>query len=275
MPRKNATRSITLEVELDASRDAVWRALTSPEELARWFPPVSGGGSALGDRLLLSWGEDMQWSTTIAAVEPEKHVRWIDDPVAHEKTQSGESDKPTLVVDWYLETRGGKTIVRLVNSGFGESSEWDDSFNATDAGWRYFLFNLKQYLERHSGTPRVMVSERRKSPVTREILWTRLVGDVGLALAPSGAEQIPSVAAITLDGERLPVVVELANPPGHLWLRFPSLNDALMLVEAEPGRDSFHCGLWLSTYGLPESRVSFLREGLRGLSDRVFAVNGN
>jgi hypothetical protein len=179
-----------------------------------------------------------------------------------------------LVVDWYLETRGGKTIVRIVNSGFGESSDWDDNYNATDAGWRYFLFNLKQYLERHSGTPRVMVSERRKSPVEREALWTRLVSDVGLAL---GTEQIPAgtAAAITLDGERLPVVVELANPPGHLWLRFPSLNDALMLVEAEPGRDSFHCGLWLSTYGLPEERVRLLRDGLRAVSDRVFAAESN
>jgi hypothetical protein len=56
-----------------------------------------------------------------------------------------------------------------------------------------------------------------------------------------------------------------------MWLRLPSLNEALMFVEMEPGKSKFHTGLWLSTYGVPQDRVETLRIGLRESADRIFA----
>jgi uncharacterized protein YndB with AHSA1/START domain len=259
-----ATRDITIEIEIDAPQAAAWRALTTPEELARWFPPISSGsGDVVGEKLLISWGEQMEWWTTIAAVDPGQHVRWLDDPAEYAKFAAGESDKPVLATDWYVEARGGRTIVRIVNSGFDASSTWDDRYNAIGAGWRYFLFNLKHYLERHAGTPRTLVWERRKSPVSRDALWSRLMGADGFALGES---------SITLGGNTHAATVDLMNAPTHLWVRIPSLNDALLFVESELGKkESFRCGLWLSTYGLPEAQVYGLREHLRALADRAFA----
>src|SRR4051812_10853990 len=99
------TRSIVQEIEIDAPRDLVWSALTLPEHIARWFPPFSGGaGEAVGDKLLISWGKAMEWHTTVAAVDRGKHLCWMDDP-----------SNPAVVIDWYLETRGGKTLLRIVH----------------------------------------------------------------------------------------------------------------------------------------------------------------
>jgi uncharacterized protein YndB with AHSA1/START domain len=213
MPKKSATRSITLEVELDAPRDAVWRALTSPEELARWFPPVSQGGSTPGDTLLLSWGEDMQWTTTIAAVEPETHVRWCDDPVAYEKMQSGESDKPTLVVDWHLETRR-KTIVRLVHSGLGNRAV---GRQLQRDGRRVAVLLLQsQAVPRATWHSACHGFRRRKSPSR-----ARHFGRASLVTGWRRHGSRRSAAPRSPRRRTTSVVVELANPPGHLWLRFP------------------------------------------------------
>jgi hypothetical protein len=200
-------------------------------------------------------------------------VQWIDDPDAYAKSISGESDKPAVALDWLIETRGGKTVVRLVHSGFGTSSDWDDNYNAMTAGWRYFLFNLRHYLEKHRGTPRVMVSERRASPVSREELWNRLTGPGGFAIShgPADTPATGETRSATLAGQKAFAHVEHATWPSHLWLRFPELGDAILFVEAESGGESFQCGVWLSTYGLPDSRIGELRDGLRSIADRAFA----
>ena len=38
MTGKTRTRSIEIEVPINASPEAVWKALTDPRELTRWFP---------------------------------------------------------------------------------------------------------------------------------------------------------------------------------------------------------------------------------------------
>lgn len=261
MSNRPRSRSITVEIEIDAPRDMVWRALTRPEEVARWFPPISGGsGDQVGGKLLISWGESLEWWTTVVAIEKEKHLRWVDDPAAYAAAEKGETDKPAMAIDWYLETRDGKTVVRLVNSGFDASSDWDEQFDATEAGWKYFLFNLRHYLQRHPGTPRESVWERRKSPVSRDDLWNRLVA--GLSITPD---------TLALNGDTMPIVVEHQTRGRSLWIRIPALDDALLFVELESGRDDFHCGLWFSTYGVSSGKVAALRDGLRAAADRIFA----
>src|SRR4029453_18294827 len=64
-----------------------------------------------------------------------------------------------LAVDYYLEVQGGRVRVRLVHSGFDDSS-WDDYIDGLDAGLTYFLFNLKHALERHRGVDRRQLSAR-------------------------------------------------------------------------------------------------------------------
>jgi uncharacterized protein YndB with AHSA1/START domain len=238
-------RSINVEIELAADRETVWRALTDPRELERWFPlKASGNPSEEGGSLALSWGTGQEWVTRVAVLEPPAHLGF-EDPV--DPANPGAVSR----IDFHVEARGGRTVVRLVHSGFGEGAEWDEQFTATQNGWRYFLMNLRHYLERHGGVPRTMVWERRKMSATRARVWEALF-------------KTP-----LLEGIVNPMLEE-TSPERHAWGRLPALNDGLFFVEFEcgPTQADWHLGVWISTYGVPATETVALQASLTSALDR-------
>jgi uncharacterized protein YndB with AHSA1/START domain len=260
------TRSIELEISVDAPVATVWNSLIDPEQLANWFPREASGSSEQGGTLTFSWDEGCEWTTTIDLLEPNSHVRWVDPPV-----EGADPDATPAAVDFYVEARGGKTIVRLVHSGFSASSDWDEYYDATEAGWTYFLYNLQHYLERHSSTPRDMVWERRRTTKAREEIWQRLFGPDGFALDPTaertsrGKRYRLRLGELSSQG-----VVATVKPRAHFAGTAEEWNNALLFVEFETGTQQWHCGLWLSTYGLPSDKVTTLQRQLGEVADRVF-----
>ena len=200
-----AQRTLELEVDIDAPIDAAWRAITEGAGLANWFPPealVSAPG--VGGEVTVKWSEAMAFTTKVDIWEPGKHVRWIDD--------SGWMGPGTaLTTDYFLETAGGKTRVRLVQSGFGASEGWDDLFDGTKVGWTYFLLNLRVYLERHSGRTRRMVFQRLEFSAPREAVWKHLLSaSAGLLIGSGAAVMVGDAVEITLPGRAAAhAVVEL------------------------------------------------------------------
>lgn len=51
--------------------------------------------------------------------------------------------------DYVLEAEGGKTVLRLVHSGFGSSADWDSEYEGTREGWSACFVGLKEGLEQH------------------------------------------------------------------------------------------------------------------------------
>jgi uncharacterized protein YndB with AHSA1/START domain len=206
-------RAIELSVEIHAPAEKVWRALATAEQIARWFAPIVTGGAALGEKMVFRWYEGGEYGGTVSAREEGRHLRWNGDG--------------TLVTDWFIEPQaGGVTIVRLVNSGWGEGTEWDDYYDATAGGWRYFLFNLRDYVEHHADEPRTVLIERRQT-------------------------QEPRAAALSRVQSRLPegFQVVVTETPDRLWGKLPSYGNALVLIENEPGQDKYHHGVYISLYG--------------------------
>lgn len=134
-------RSIELSTEIDASREAVFRALVEADELVRWFPsraesdPRPGGSFAYR----FDFGD------------PEKdHVSQgqYRDVVPHErvsypwKAPQGPTD-----VEFRVVPADGATRVELTHSGWGDDAEWAQSQENHRQGWSFFLGNLKAYLE--------------------------------------------------------------------------------------------------------------------------------
>ncbi len=174
--------------------------------------------------------------------------------------QYPDSPTPPLAMEWTITAEGGRTVVRLVHSGFGSGTQWDDMYDALTDGWTYFLRNLEHYVERHFGTPREMAWTRRRTEVPASAVWTRLIGPDGLRLTSDGMEL--GGAAGT---------VERATPGRHLWGTFPTLGDAILFVEFEGHGEQYNLGIWLSTYGLAPSEVARLRGAVDALADRVLA----
>ena len=243
-------RTIELEVIIHATPATVWKALSSGEGLKQWFPPIAEGGGSAGADVLLSWGNGMEWLTKTTAWEENRHLQWSDPPYPD---KSEPSETIQMAIDWYIETAtGGRCVVRLVHSGFGTGANWDDQYSGNSEGWKYFLFNLRQYLEHHDGEQREALFERRHATVSRSEIWPRLLGDDGLRATHTGTTGVRGgdrLALTTDDGRSIPLLVGRVEPT-ILWGTLPSLNEGLFMIELEPG-DDFHYGIYVSLYGVP------------------------
>ena len=130
------TRTIEIEIPVDAPPEAVWKALTDPDELARWFPLEARVEPGEGGSIAVSWGPEIQGLHRIRVWEPEKRLQttWFEptemfgtpppraggswDQLIREDGESA----TRLVVDYYLEGREGGTLLRMVHSGFSRDA---------------------------------------------------------------------------------------------------------------------------------------------------------
>jgi uncharacterized protein YndB with AHSA1/START domain len=136
---REATRSHETRIEIAAPIEEVWKALTEASEIARWFAPNIKVEPGVGGIFLADWGPGIEWKTAIEVWEPNRHLRLA---------ETREQPEPCrLLQDYFLEVEGGKTVLRLVHSGFGTSAEWDNEYEGTRGGWPVCFFRLKHGLE--------------------------------------------------------------------------------------------------------------------------------
>jgi len=119
-------RGFRVEVTIHAPRDVVWRALTDPDELRRWFGWDYEG---LGDEIRYIFVDH-------ATPLPPGHIEFDD-------VQTIE-----LIED------GPRTIVRVVQPGPLADADWDELYEDVVQGWHAFCQQLRHYLEPHSGEGR-------------------------------------------------------------------------------------------------------------------------
>jgi len=259
MTESRRTKDVDLTIEIDADAETVWRAISDGEEIARWFPLNADVEPRVGGKYKIDWGPDCAGQGTITAWEDGVRLRY-------EEEWPGADVAVPVTVEYTIESRGGKTIVRMVNAGFSADEDWADYLDTIDSGWRYFLWNLKVYVERHAGTPRRMVWDRRKIAVDKAEAWKLLLGDGGLASAALPvADQDRVVLWSGAEG-----TAGMVNEPIHFTARFEAINDALLLIELEPGQGEYSLGVWLSLYGVPEAQAAELERSLKVTLDGLF-----
>jgi len=235
---RKPARQKSWDVLVDAPAETVWQALTTGEGLSSWFPPVaSASGEGVGSTVTFSWGEAMTWTSEVSAWEPGRHVQWSDDASAYMGPGAA------IVCDWTIEAEGGKTRVRLVQSGFGDDVAWDGFFEGTDIGWRYFLLNLRRYAEDHPGRKRMMAWKRIPCGIARAAAWKHLAQ----SLAGSAGFAAGDSVSLRVGEEPVPATVEMTVPLRAMAFRIGGLGKALLFVELEGG-ESFGVGVYLSVY---------------------------
>jgi uncharacterized protein YndB with AHSA1/START domain len=248
MSDEKPTRAIERTIEIDAPIEAVWKAIAEGEELSKWFSLDAKVTPGVGGSIWMSW-PGMEGSTPITVWEPGKRL------------QTGEQAGPVLMsVDWFLEGKGGKTLLRLVHSGFGADAAWDDQYDDTSRGWAVFLGNLKHYLQRHRGAScrQVIIPVPIEIPV--EEAWARFVGPKGLALDAAGLRAGDRYATTAASGDRLEGVIDLMAPPDGFGATVAAWNDAMMTLDfpgCGPGKKQ--CWFDILTYDLPAEQVEDLR----------------
>lgn len=245
--------ALELEIEIDAPIAEVWKALSEAEGLRRWFPLDARVEPGEGGSVWLSWGPGCEGKAPIVAWEPERRLRWDEGATQVELALAAE--------------KGGAVQVRLVQSGFAGEG-WEGYLDAVRRGWLYFLFNLRHYLEHHRGTPRDLLWQRRPAGRGRDEVWQALLGSEGLGTDAGEAGIEAGPISVEL-GSRHAGLVVLAERPHVLAIVLDDLQRALLFVELEMGGEGWHCGIWLSTWGLGEAQLEELRGAVDDLARRL------
>ena len=227
-------RQHDMEIEIDATPEQVWEAVSTAAGIASWFAPIARVEPGKGGSVTFGWSPDMEATSRIEVWEPNKHIRIVGDRP---------EGAPPSVVDYYIEGRGGKTVLRLVHSGFGDTANFDGEFESTGGAWPTFLKMMKHSVEQ--GVARCRnVTLFRMLPVSRAEAWGKLTAAV---------PELPKTAA------------------GVCAVEFPDRNHALLCVFCEKcGGKAMLTLTWL-LYGESEPEAEKVREHWTGVIDRMFA----
>jgi uncharacterized protein YndB with AHSA1/START domain len=214
------TRAIDLDVEVPGTPEEVWEAVASGPGITAWFVPAKVDGR-VGGTVELDFGP-------LYGSETARITAW--DPLRRFVAETAHEGRPTFATEWLVEARdGGTCVVRLIQSGFGSGAEWDAEYDATEAGWKLFLFNLRLYLTHFPGQrcASVLVNGHAAGPVDRA--FGELAGALGL---PAGARV----------GERA--------EPNMLTLLLEKPAPGVGFVVAEPAADgSAHVSIYAYLFG--------------------------
>ena len=186
------------------------------------------------------------------------------------------------MVEYTLEARGGKTVLRLVHSGFAKGGDWEDElFGGTERGWRYELRSLRHYLERHAGRDRVVAWPRAPVRGTAAEAWRRLLGREGLVregriegLVEGDRYRVMAATGDMLEGDgggERPAV-RVRGDGRRVERRSPSLrtHDG----RGPEQKDGHAAGAFASTWGVPRADVDALGERWRRLLDELAESEG-
>lgn len=262
---KPTERALDLTIDIDATLEEVWQALTTGEGIARWFAPHAAVTPGEGGSVSVGWDPKEMWETPITVWEPMRRMQTASE------MPSKDGRMVRLAVDYYVEVHGGRVRVRLVHSGFDDSGSWDDYIDGLDAGWTFFLFNLKHALERHRGVARQQLSARFRA--------TARAGEDHPVFGAKGLRVQPAVAGLragdrcrlSLGGVDVDATVAVRHAPRTIAFLVPEWNDGLLFVEREGLKETHGLGVWLSLYGVPEATAAPLRQGLTDLQSALSA----
>jgi uncharacterized protein YndB with AHSA1/START domain len=136
--------STSSSVSIDASADEVWRALTTPALIKRWFFGVDTESDWKQGSPIVHRGE---WQGkpyidkgAIVRIEPPHllvHTHWSD--------LSGKPDSPEHYqeVTWEVSARNGGSQLTITEHNLPS----DEAKDASDQAWSMVLMNLKSMLE--------------------------------------------------------------------------------------------------------------------------------
>lgn len=252
-----ATRHFETWLDLAASADEVWRALTEPDELVRWFPLAAEVEPGAGGRVRWSWGERFDWITAIEEWEPGRRLRLrqqatVPFDLDGRPLAEGSAPPATIAIEFHLEAVSGGCRLRVVHSGFGQGAAWDDELDSVSQGWQGELRSLRHYLHRHPNQDRhvgwafrAVSAERFASPAAALARLTSADGFVidVTTLAPGLPWAVRTPWGETLRGE-----VTLALPQGEISGSIREAGDGFLRLHSWRAGGAIGVGVWLATW---------------------------
>jgi uncharacterized protein YndB with AHSA1/START domain len=191
-------RSVQLEVEVPGTPEEVWQAIATGPGISSWLVPAEieeRDGKPVA--MKLSFGPGMDSRSEITAWDPPR--KWV--------TQSDGwvPGSPPIASEWSIEARrgggGGICIVRIVQSLFASTDDWDNQLEGAAYGLPGFLRTLRLYLTHFRGQRSETMKWMVPVAGTEADAWEALTTALGVkgvsvgqrCMAPAGAPTFSGV----------------------------------------------------------------------------------
>ena len=209
---RHTGREIRDEILIEAPPEVVYQAWADPEMVPDWFVTRAEGRMEAGQTVFWSWTEEGEgMAHHVVKAEPPRRI----------VMELGVPQGLTLL-EITVEQQGGHSLVRLVQSGFGEGPEWDDQYDGMLSGWMVALAILKHFAERYLERRRTEIMVLNDAEFDREGLLELQRTEEGLSrwLTRSGTvgESVGDpVQLVFADGRTLSGTILRKTPHETLW----------------------------------------------------------
>lgn len=192
-------RRLELHVELDATPEQVWEAISTGPGISAWFVPHQVEPRE-GGAVAAQFGSGFDVTGRVTAFDPRTRR------FAHGSAEAPPEGTADYAFEFLVEGRdGGGTVLRFVQTGFLDEG-WEGEYDSFHTGWDLFFGNLRSYLEHFAGQPVRNVLAMGWTDGSAADIWPVFHRALGLdghpavgdeiTLAPDGPEPITGVVDV-------------------------------------------------------------------------------
>lgn len=222
MAKKNdkGARYVELQIEVPGTPEQVWNAIATGPGVSSWFAPTQieerEGGS-----LHFDLAPGIESNATVTCWQPCQKFAYV------EREWNG--DAPPLATEYTVNSlAGGRCVVRLVQSLFTDSSEWDDQLDGFESGWSTFLPILRAlltyYRREKQAVPMRLVGT---STISESDTWKAIQAELGIEnlevgksvklASPDGRHVLGEVLGVGTPKSRRQVLIRMEQPTSGLF----------------------------------------------------------
>lgn len=188
-------RSVQVEVEVPGTPEEVWQAIATGPGISSWMVPAEfeeQDGKPVAVKMTFGPGMDIR--STMTEWQPPR--KWA-------AQSEGMPGSPPIANEWSVEARaGGVCVVRMVQSLFASTDEWDNQLEVGNAAWYAFFRALRIYLTHFRGQRSTIMQFVIPFAGTEAEAWESLTAAVGVKgvsvgqrwTAPAGVPAFAGVA---------------------------------------------------------------------------------
>jgi uncharacterized protein YndB with AHSA1/START domain len=167
-------RSVQIEVEVPGTPEEVWQAIATGPGISSWFVPTEfeeRDGKPVSVKVEL--GPGMEIRSPVTAWEPPR--KWA------AQSDSMVPGSPPIANEWSVEARGGGIcILRIVQSLFASTDDWDNQLESAKSGLASFLSILRIYLTHFRGQRSAIMKWMVPVAGMEAEAWATLTAALGL-----------------------------------------------------------------------------------------------
>ena len=180
-------RSIQVEVEVPGTPEEVWQAIATGPGISAWFTPAEfeeRDGKPVA--VTLNFGPGMESRSVVTAWDP---------PRMFAKEADGWfPGSPPIATEFSVEARaGGVCVVRVVQSLFASTDDWDQQLIGSESGWPGAFRILRLYLTHFRGQRSAFMQFKAGVAGTAAEAWAMMTAALGLnGVGPGQGWAVPA-----------------------------------------------------------------------------------